>query len=101
VSKQNHSIEQNKIFGNVYLKKLSDSSIRIVCESLNNIFEIYGDDKYQQVFIDLNIYEKLSIFVTVLENKIKQSMNDNDDEELIEFAKEQYSNLLIFLKEKK
>ena len=61
--------------GNIFLYKLSDSSLRVVVNSLNAIFDVYNDTKYNDVISQLGMIAKLQIFVNVLDQRVWNYLN--------------------------
>lgn len=94
-----HTKEQNLSLGKIFIAKLSDTSLKIVCKSLDCIFDVYNDKTWNQVVQELNMIQRLKEFVGVFETRLK-STNFKDDPDLQEVTEETKMNLVEFIKYK-
>ena len=94
------SEEQHEKIWNLLLKHWESKSLRVIWESLNSMFDIYSDEKYDTVLSRLDL-------IPILENSIEKyyrmldSEQDNYEDEEIEFFSETLNNLEGFLEYKR
>ena len=70
MGKRPHNIEQNKILASILIQRLSDSSLAVVSETLNAIFDIYADKNYNQVLLEMNMIKIFQDFANVLTQRV-------------------------------
>lgn len=74
-------------------------NMRVVCEALNAMFDVYSEETYDKVLANLNVISTLESGLEAMSNKIEQEQDKYEDEE-IEFFGETLFNLEQFLKYK-
>lgn len=94
-----HTKEQNISLAKIFIAKLSDTSMKVVCKGLDCIFDVYNDTTWNQVVLEINMIQRLKEFVGVFETRMK-STNFKNDPDLQEVCEETKMNLVEFIKYK-
>lgn len=94
-----HSFDDNRKLAQLLSAKLSDSSLSVLSETLNAVFDVYGDSNYDTVLSESGLLKRLQVFVGLMQQRIQQNMN-NVPKEVILRAKEARLNLQRFIKYK-
>jgi hypothetical protein len=92
-----HDAEKNNQLAILLSQKLSESSLLVLSEVLNAVFDIFGDEKYDQVLVQSGLLKRLQVVVTLMQHRITQS---HCDRAVILRAKEARLNLQRYLKYK-
>jgi hypothetical protein len=95
IGQTNHTKEQNNSLLKVFFSKLSDTSIRVICQSLNSIFDTYKDSNWNDVLMENNFLQNIIPFC----EKFKTISTFKDQEE-VEVFQETLMNLFEFIKYK-
>ncbi|RLN54798.1 hypothetical protein BBP00_00008775 [Phytophthora kernoviae] len=80
--------------------RLNDSSLEVVAETLNAIFDVYGDEEFDDTFRALNLLTALESTSVAVKNKLKAEQKQLD-RALVAHVKETRLNLVRFIKYKK
>jgi hypothetical protein len=94
-----HSFDDNRKLAQLLSAKLSDGSLSVLSETLNAVFDVYGDSNYDTVLSESGLLKRLQVFVGLMQQRIQQNMN-NVPKEVILRAKEARLNLQRFIKYK-
>jgi len=88
------------ILGSIFLEKLADTSLLVVCEALNAIFDVFANDNFNaSVFPKLDMINKLCAFTPVFTSRLK-SEKKRMNKELKERLDDAKLNLSRFIKYK-
>jgi len=94
------TVEQNQTLAEVLLAKLSDKDVMVAVESLNALFEIFGDDMFNATVKKVNMIARLEIFAKQVfaqkYGKQVQSELDNDDKEMVQEAQENLTGFIAY-----
>jgi len=71
LGKRPHTLEHNKVLANIFMQRLSDTSIAVVSETLNALFDVYADTKYNQVMLETNMVPALAQFLNVFTQRVR------------------------------
>jgi len=94
------SEEDNEKICKLLLFHCQSKSLRVICESLNALFDIYSDETYDAVLARLELVSSLENAIEFLYQKLEAEQKSYDEEE-IEFFGETLYNLEEFLKYKR
>ncbi|RLN91054.1 hypothetical protein BBJ28_00004367 [Nothophytophthora sp. Chile5] len=100
VGKRCTSAPENEALGRCLAARLDDSSLEVVAEALNAIFDVYGDEDFDDTFRALNLLATLERTASALKSKLKAEQKQLD-RALVAHVKETRLNLLRFVKYKK
>lgn len=92
--------EENEKVCKLLIQHLQSPSLRVVCETLNALFDIYSEETYDNVLKKLNLIPTLEQGIPELYDRLQKQKNDHDEEEL-EFFEEILFNLEEFCKYKR
>lgn len=95
-----YSEEDNERVCKILMHYLQSNNLRVICESLNALFDIYSEETYDKVLAKLNLVPTLEGGQDALFLKLNNE-NRNYDEEEIEFFEETLLNLEEFCKYKR
>lgn len=79
---------------------LQSNNLRVACESLNAMFDIYSEETYDNVLRKLQVVPKLEAGIEILADMCQKQAHHYEEEEL-EFFEETLYNLEEFIKYKK
>ncbi|KAI9895379.1 hypothetical protein PsorP6_018283 [Peronosclerospora sorghi] len=86
--------------GHVLVSRLDDSSLEVVAETLNAIFDVYDGEEFDHTFRALNVLSALERTSSAIKAKVKADQKQLD-RAFVAHVKETRLNLLRFLKYKK
>eukprot|EP01080_Neovahlkampfia_damariscottae_P002127 gene2127-1993_t len=70
IGQLNHTKDQNLSLLKIFYSKLSDTSMKVVCQSLNSIFDTYKDSNWNQNLSEFSFIEKMIQFLEKFKNKL-------------------------------
>ncbi|ETN07135.1 hypothetical protein PPTG_13531 [Phytophthora nicotianae INRA-310] len=100
VGKRCSSPAEKEAVGRALVSRLDDSSLEVVAETLNAIFDVYDDEEFDDTFCALNFLSALERTSSALKSKLKAEQKQLD-RALVAHVKETRLNLLRFIKYKK
>ncbi|CAH0491146.1 unnamed protein product [Peronospora farinosa] len=100
VGKRCSSAVEKETVGRALVSRLDDSSLEVVVETLNAIFDVYDDEEFDDAFRALNFLGALERTSSALKSKLKAEQKQLD-RTLVAHVKETRLNLLRFIKYKK
>ncbi|GMF20710.1 unnamed protein product [Phytophthora lilii] len=100
VGKRCASPAEKEAVGRALASRLDDSSLEVVAETLNAIFDVYDDEEFDDTFRALNLLSALERTSSALKSKLKAEQKQLD-RALVAHVKETRLNLLRFIKYKK
>ncbi|OWZ24563.1 hypothetical protein PHMEG_000387 [Phytophthora megakarya] len=100
VGKRCSSPAEKEAVGHALVSRLDDSSLEVVAETLNAIFDVYDDEEFDDTFRALNLLSALERTSSALKAKLKAEQKQLD-RALVAHVKETRLNLLRFIKYKK
>ncbi|CAI5721193.1 unnamed protein product [Peronospora farinosa] len=100
VGKRCSSAVEKETVGRALVSRLDDSSLEVVVETLNAIFDVYDDEEFDDAFRALNFLGALECTSSALKSKLKAEQKQLD-RTLVAHVKETRLNLLRFIKYKK
>ncbi|EGZ28559.1 hypothetical protein PHYSODRAFT_552294 [Phytophthora sojae] len=100
VGKRCSSAAEKEAVGRALVSRLDDSSLEVVAETLNAIFDVYDDEEFDNTFCALNFLSALERTSSALKAKLKAEQKQLD-RALVAHVKETRLNLLRFIKYKK
>ncbi|KAE9135799.1 hypothetical protein PF010_g1950 [Phytophthora fragariae] len=100
VGKRCSSAAEKEAVGRALGSRLDDSSLEVVAETLNAIFDVYDDEQFDDTFRALNFLSALERTSSALKAKLKAEQKQLD-RALVAHVKETRLNLLRFIKYKK
>lgn len=100
VGKRTKNAAENEVIGRCLLSSLNDSSLEVVAEALNAVFDVYGDEDFDAVFRSLQFLGALERTATAVKAKLR-SEHKQMDRDLVAHVKETHLNLVRFIKYKK
>lgn len=100
VGKRCSSPAEKEAVGRALVSRLDDSSLEVVAETLNAVFDVYDDEEFDDIFRALNFLSALERTSSALKSKLKAEQKQLD-RALVAHVKETRLNLLRFIKYKK
>ncbi|KAG7393767.1 hypothetical protein PHYPSEUDO_004530 [Phytophthora pseudosyringae] len=100
VGKRCSSPAEKEAVGRALASRLDDSSLEVVAETLNAIFDVYDDEEFDDTFRALHLLSALERTSSALKAKVKAEQKQLD-RALVAHVKETRLNLLRFIKYKK
>ncbi|KAG2772665.1 hypothetical protein PC129_g11194 [Phytophthora cactorum] len=100
VGKRCSSPAEKEAVGRALVSRLDDSSLEVVAETLNAVFDVYDDEEFDDTFRALNLLSALERTSSALKAKLKAEQKQLD-RALVAHVKETRLNLLRFIKYKK
>ncbi|CAI2361021.1 unnamed protein product [Moneuplotes crassus] len=95
-----HTAEDNERICKLLLHYIQSPNLRVICESLNAIFDIYSEENFDPVLVKLDIVPKLETSLSLYHQMMKDQVHLYEEEEM-EFFGEILENLEEFIKYKK
>jgi hypothetical protein len=92
--------ENDRILTMILLHHIKSPSLRVICECINAIFDLYSDEKYDSVLATHGVVDMLEGSLGKLKDKIQTDKHEYDEGE-IEYFEELLQNLEQFLKYKR
>ena len=92
-------LADNEILLNFLMEVVFNENIVIVAQTLNCLFDVYSDEKYDSVFAKKNMLQVLKKGAPILEEKVKESKGKIGRRK-VEFLKEVKINLKRFIEYK-
>lgn len=87
------------VFGSVFLQLLNDSSISIISECLNALFDYFSEDgQFFDVINQISLTKSLNEFLPIFTQQITHLAGHCSDKELLSQLKETRQNLARFIK---
>ena len=100
VGKRCSSAAEKEAIGRALVARLDDSSLEVVAETLNAIFDVYDDKDFDDTFRALGFLSALERTSSAMKTKLKAEQRQLD-RALVAHVKETRLNLLRFIKYKK
>ncbi|CAI5741279.1 unnamed protein product [Hyaloperonospora brassicae] len=100
VGKRCSSAAEKEAVGRALVARLDDSSLEVVAETLNAIFDVYDDKDFDDTFRALGFLSALERTSSAMKTKLKAEQKQLD-RALVAHVKETRLNLLRFIKYKK
>ncbi|KAH7479415.1 HEAT repeat-containing protein 3 [Phytophthora ramorum] len=100
VGKRCSSLAEKEAVGRALVARLDDSSLEVVSETLNAVFDVYDDEEFDDTFRALNFLSALERTSSAMKAKLKAEQKQLD-RALVAHVKETRLNLLRFIKYKK
>ncbi|KAL3673211.1 hypothetical protein V7S43_000934 [Phytophthora oleae] len=100
VGKRCSTPAEKEAVGRSLVSRLDDSSLEVVAETLNAVFDVYDDEEFDDTFRVLNFLSALERTSSALKSKLKAEQKQLD-RALVAHVKETRLNLLRFIKYKK
>ncbi|KAK1947970.1 hypothetical protein P3T76_000260 [Phytophthora citrophthora] len=100
VGKRCSTPAEKEAVGRSLVSRLDDSSLEVVAETLNAVFDVYDDEEFDDTFRALNFLSALERTSSALKSKLKAEQKQLD-RALVAHVKETRLNLLRFIKYKK
>ncbi|KAJ0409164.1 hypothetical protein ATCC90586_010245 [Pythium insidiosum] len=100
VGQQSRDAQENAVIGRCLLSSLSDSSLEVVAEALNAVFDVYGDEQFDAAFAQLGFLPALEATAAAVKAKLRADQRQLD-RDLVAHVKETQLNLARFIKYKK
>ncbi|TMW68725.1 hypothetical protein Poli38472_006193 [Pythium oligandrum] len=100
VGQQSRDPAENAVVGRCLLASLSDSSLEVVTEALNALFDVYADEDFDATFKELGLLPALESTSAAIKSKLRAEQKQMD-RDLLAHIKETQLNLTRFIKYKK
>uniref|UniRef100_M4BXM5 SYO1-like TPR repeats domain-containing protein n=1 Tax=Hyaloperonospora arabidopsidis (strain Emoy2) TaxID=559515 RepID=M4BXM5_HYAAE len=100
VGKRCSSTAEKEAVGRALVLRLDDSSLEVVAETLNAIFDVYDDEEFDDTFRALGFLSALERTSSAMKTKLKAEQKQLD-RAVVAHVKETRLNLLRFIKYKK
>jgi hypothetical protein len=100
VGKRCASAAEKDAVGRALVARLDDSSLEVVAETLNAVFDVYDDEEFDDTFRALHFLSALERTSSALKAKLRAEQKQLD-RALVAHVKETRLNLLRFIKYKK
>lgn len=100
VGQQSKDASANAVVGRCLLASLNDTSLVVVTEALNAVFDVYGDEDFDATFTQLGLLPALEATVPALKSKLRAEQKQLD-RDVVAHVKETQLNLVRFIKYKK
>ncbi|DBA00752.1 TPA: hypothetical protein N0F65_001223 [Lagenidium giganteum] len=100
VGRRSKNPSENEVVGRCLLQSLNDSNLEVVAEALNALFDVYGDEDFDNIFRNLNLLSALEATSTAVKAKLRAEQRQMD-RDVVAHIKETHLNLVRFIKYKK
>jgi hypothetical protein len=100
VGQQTTDASENAVVGRCLLAALRDANLEVVTETLNALFDVYGDETFDANFKQLGLLPALEAAVPAIKSKLRAEQKSMD-RDLVAHVKETQLNLTRFIKYKK
>ena len=90
----------NSMLLKLLVHHMKSNNLRVICESLNAMFDLYADERHDSVLSENNVINMLEESLSTLVQKIEDDKQNYDEGE-IEYFEEVLYNLEHFIKYKR
>jgi hypothetical protein len=100
VGQRSKDVTENAVIGRCLLATLNDSSLEVVAQALDAVFDVYGDEDFDDNFRSLQFLPALERTAAAVKSKLRAERKEMD-RALVAHVKETQLNLARFIKYKK
>lgn len=100
VGQRSKDTTENAVIGRCLLATLNDSSLEVVAQALDAVFDVYGDEDFDDNFRSLQLLAALERTAAAVKSKLRAERKEMD-RALVAHVKETQLNLARFIKYKK
>lgn len=100
VGQRSKDATENAVIGRCLLATLNDSSLEVVAQALDAVFDVYGDEDFDDNFRSLQFLPALERTAAAVKSKLRAERKEMD-RALVAHVKETQLNLARFIKYKK
>lgn len=100
VGQRSKDVTENAVIGRCLISTLNDPSLEVVAQALDAVFDVYGDEDFDDNFRALQFLSALESTSAAVKSKLRAERKDMD-RDLVAHIKETQLNLARFIKYKK